>query len=146
MRKSLILIIFWALIGTFLFIVSQFFIPIVRELVRGPIIFLLPFFLFFLLGIILIFLALKQKVEKSLKRFLILIGGSATGFFLFVLLHNLFYGLEIITSQISILSLIMEILHTVSFIIAIFVCPLGFVIGAIGTIVVFIKKKESSAF
>jgi len=146
MRKSLILIIFWALIGTFLFIVSQFFIPIVRELVRGPIIFLLPFFLFFLLGIILIFLALKQKVEKSLKRFLILIGGSATGFFLFVLLHNLFYGLEIITSQISILSLIMEILHTVSFIIAIFVCPLGFVIGAIGTIAVFIKKKESSAF
>jgi len=136
-------IIFWALTGVFLFIASQLFIPIVRELVRGPVIFLLPFFVFFLLGIILIFLALKQKVEKSLKRFLILTGGSATGFFLFVLLHNLFYGLEIVISQISVLSLIMEILYTVSFIIAIFVCPLGFVIGAIGTIMMFIKKKEN---
>ena len=146
MRKSLIPIIFWALIGAFLFIASQFFIPIVRELVRGPIIFLLPFFLFFLLGIILIFLALKQKVGKSLKSFLILTGGSATGFFLFVILHNFFYGLGIITSQIPVVSSIMEILHVVFFIIAIFVCPLGFVIGAIGTIAVFIKKKESSAF
>ena len=136
-------IIFWALTGVFLFIASQLFIPIVRELVRGPVIFLLPFFVFFLLGIILIFLALKEKVEKSLKRFLILTGGSATGFFLFVLLHNLFYGLEIVISQISVLSLIMEILYTVSFIIAIFVCPLGFVIGAIGTIMMFIKKKEN---
>jgi len=143
MRKSLIPIIFWALIGVFLFIASQLFIPMVRELVRGPVIFLLPFFLFFLLGIILIFLVLKQKVEKSLKRFLILTGGSATGFFLFVLLHNFFYGLGIITSQIPVLSLIMEILHTVSFIIATLVCPLGFVIGAIGTIVMFIKKKEN---
>jgi len=144
MRKSLIPIIFWVLTGTFLFIVSQFFIPIVRELVKGPIIFLLPFFVFFLLGIILIFLALKQKVEKSLKRFLILTGGSATGFFLFVILHNLFYGLGIITSQIPVVSSIMEILHAVSFIIATLVCPLGFVIGAIGTIAVFIKKKENS--
>jgi len=143
MRKSLIPIIFWALIGVFLFIASQLFIPMARELVRGPVIFLLPFFLFFLLGIILIFLVLKQKVEKSLKRFLILTGGSATGFFLFVLLHNFFYGLGIITSQIPVLSLIMEILHTVSFIIATLVCPLGFVIGAIGTIVMFIKKKEN---
>ncbi|HZI95635.1 MAG TPA: hypothetical protein VFD40_00410 [Candidatus Paceibacterota bacterium] len=143
MRKSLMPIIFWALIGVFLFTASQLFIPIVRELARGPVIFLLPFFVFFLLGIILIFLALKEKVEKSLKRFLILTGGSATGFFLFVLLHNLFYGLEIVISQISVLSLIMEILYTVSFIIAIFVCPLGFVIGAIGTIMMFIKKKEN---
>ncbi len=37
----------------------------------------------------------------------------------------------------------MEILHAVSFIIATLVCPLGFVIGAIGTIVMFIKKKEN---
>jgi uncharacterized membrane protein len=54
----------------------------------------------------------------------------------------MFYGLAIITNQIPILSFVMEILHIVFFIIAIFVCPLGFVIGAIGSIVMFINEKK----
>ncbi len=141
MKKSIVLT-FWALIGVFLLIVSQFFIPVVGELISGSIIFLLPFIIFSLLGIALIFLTLKQKVGGVLKRFLMLTGISATGFFVFVFLHNVFYALAIITSQISVLSLLMEILHIAFFIIAIFVCPLGFVIGIIGTIVIFIKKKK----
>ncbi len=142
MRRSLIPIIFWALIGVFLLIASQFFIPVVRELFEGSPIFLLPLIIFSLLGIALIFLTLKQRIGGVLKRFLILTGVSATGFFIFVFLHNIFYGLSIITSQISILSFLMEILHITFFIIAIFVCPLGFVIGLIGTTAVFIKKKK----
>jgi hypothetical protein len=143
MTKSIILT-FWALTGIFLFIASQFFIPVVRELVRGSFVFLLPFIIFSLLGIVLIFLTLKQKVGGALKRFLIITGSSATGFFVSVFLHNIFYGLGIITSQISILSFFMEILHIAFFIIAIFICPLGFVIGVVGTIVVFIKKKKGN--
>ncbi len=144
MTKSIILT-FWALIGFFLLIASQFFIPIVRELFKGSLIFLLPFIIFCLLGIVLIFLTLKQKVGGALKRFLIITGSSATGFFVSVFLHNIFYGLSIITSQISILNFLMEILDIAFFIIAIFVCPLGFVIGLIGTIVVFIKKKKEGS-
>jgi hypothetical protein len=143
MKKSLILT-FWALVGTFLFIASQFFVPVISELIKGSIVFLLSFFIFFLLGILLIYLTLRQKVGGILKRFLILIGSSATGFFVFVFLHNFFYGLGIIANQIPVLRLMMEILHAAFFIIAIFVCPLGFVIGVIGTIVVFIKKKKNS--
>ena len=141
MRKSIILT-FWALIGVFLFIISQFFIPAIRELMSGSIIFLLPFFIFFLLGIILVFLTLKQRVSETLKKFLILTGISAAGFFIFVLLHNFFYALGIISSQISILSLMIGILQTAFFITAIFICPLGFIIGAIGTIVILIKKNS----
>ncbi|MCK4805719.1 MAG: hypothetical protein KAS91_00845 [Candidatus Pacebacteria bacterium] len=143
MTKSIILT-FWALIGVFLLIASQFFIPVVRELARGSIIFLLPFIIFSLLGIILIFLALKQEVKGALKRFLILTGISATGFFIFVFLHNMFYGLGVITNQIPILSFVMEILGITCFIIAIFICPLGFVIGAGGSIIMFINKKRKS--
>jgi len=143
MKKSLILT-FWALVGTFLFIASQFFVSVISELIKGSIVFLLPFFIFFLLGILLIYLTLKQKVGGVLKRFLILTGSSATGFFVFVFLHNFFYGLGIIANQIPVLSLMMEILHAAFFIIAIFVCPLGFVIGVIGTTVVFIKKKKEN--
>lgn len=131
---------FWALIGVFLLIAGQFFIPVIRELFKGSFIFLLPFIVFSLLGIVLTFLTLKQKVEGTLKKFLILTGVSATGFFVFVFLHNMFYGLGVITNQISILNFMTEIFHIAFFIIAIFVCPLGFVIGAIGSIIIFIKS------
>jgi len=141
MTKSIILT-FWALIGTFLLIVSQFFIPVVNELISGSIVFLLPFVIFFVLGIVLIFLTLKQKIDGTLKRFLILTGVSATGFFVFVFLHNMFYALEVLTNQIPILSFIMGVFHAACFIIAIFICPLVFVIGAIGSIIVFINKKK----
>ena len=143
MTKSIILT-FWALIGAFLLIVSQFFIPVVKELISGSIVFLLPFVIFSVFGIVLMFLTLKQKIDGILKKFLILTGASATGFFVFVFLHNMFYALGVVTNQIPILSFIMGVFHVVCFIIAIFVCPLGFVIGAIGTIVAFTKKKESS--
>ncbi len=139
MKKSIILT-FWALIGVFLLIAGQFFIPVVNELFRGSLIFLLPFIIFSLLGIALIFLTLKQRVMGTIKRFLILTGSSATGFFVFIFLHNMFYGLAIMTNQIPILSFVIEILHIAFFIIAIFVCPLGFMIGAIGSIIIFIKS------
>ncbi len=141
MTKSIILT-FLALIGVFLLIASEFFIPVVRELFKGSLVFLLPFIIFSLLGIILVFLTIKQKVGGALKKFLILTGISATGFFVSVFLHNIFYGLSIITNQIPILSFVMEMLDIAFFIIAIFIYPLAFVIGAIGSIIVFINKKK----
>jgi len=145
MTKFIILI-FWALIGIFLLIVSQFFIPVVNELISGSIISLLPFIIFFILGIVLIFLTFKQKIGGIFKRFLILTGASATGFFVFFFLHNMFYALGVITNQIPILSFIMGIFDVLCFIIAIFVCPLIFVIGAIGSIIVIINKKKRTLF
>jgi len=139
MKKSLISI-FWALVGVFLLIVSEFFIPAVRELFRGSLLFLLPFIIFSLLGIALIFLTIKEKVEGKLKKFLILTGVSAAGIFIFIFLHNAFYALGIITSRIAALSYLMEVFHVFSFIVAIFVSPLVFLVGMVGSIVLFIKK------
>jgi uncharacterized membrane protein len=141
MKKPIILT-FWILIGTFLFIVSQFFIQAVRELFRGSLFFLLPFIIFSLLGGLLIFFTVKEKVEGALRKFLILVGASAVGFFVSVLLHNFFYALGVITSNITILRYLTEILHVTFFLIAIFVCPLGFLIGAIGSIIIFVRGKD----
>lgn len=141
MKKSLIST-FWALIGIFLVIASEFFIPVVRELFRGSFLFLLPSVIFSLLGVALIFLALKEKVERVLKKFLILTGASSAGFFISIFLHNAFYALGTITSHITVLNYLMEILHIVFFILAIFVCPLVFLIGVVGTIVLFVKKRK----
>ena len=140
MKKSLKLT-FWALVVVFLLIISEFFIPAIRELFRGSFLFLLPLAVFSLLGIVLLFLTLKQKVEGVLKWFLILTGASAGGFFIFVFLHNAFYALNMITSHIIMLNYLTEILHVAFFIIAVLICPLGFLIGLLGSIVLFINKK-----
>jgi len=140
MKKS-ITITFWALVGLFLFILSEFFVPAVRDFFRGSELFLLPFVIFSLLGIVLIFLTLKQKEQGALKKFLLLTGVSAAGFFIFIFLHNAFYALGVITSHIPVLNSLMEALHVVFFLIAIPVCPLGFLIGVVNVIVI-IKRKN----
>jgi len=94
------------------------------------------------LGILLLVLTLKNKIERKLKKFLLLTGASATGFFVFVFLHNVFYALGKITGHILIINYLMEALHVIFFIIAIFICPIGFLVGIAGSIVLFIKKRN----
>jgi len=142
MKKFLIPTIFWALAGVFLVTVSEFFIPAFRELLKGSLLFLLAPIIFFLLGIILVFLTIKGEMKRIFKGFLILTGSSAAGFFISILLHNLFYGLATVTNHISILNYLMKIFHIAFFFIAIFVCPLSFLVGVVGSIVLFIKNKN----
>ena len=143
MRKNLV-IIFWMLLISFLIVLGEFFIPAFRGLLRESELFLLPLIIFSLLGIILLVLTLKNKIEVKLKKFLLLTGASAAGFFVFVLLHNFFYALGEITGHIPIINYLMEALHIVSFVAAIFICPIGFLVGIAGSIVLFIKKRNES--
>ena len=140
MKKSLKLI-FWTLVGVFLLIVSEFFIPAVKELFRGSLLFLFPLAIFFLLGIVLLFLTLKQKVRGALKWFLILTGASAGGFFVSILLHNLVYGIFIYFFGSDFWNKVGLGDEPFFFFIAIFVCPIGFLIGVVGSIVLFVKKN-----
>ena len=128
MKKFLIPIIFWILVGIFVLVISTFFIPAIREVLQGPP-FLALFVVFFLLGIVLIFLTIKEKIERILKKFLILTGASAIGFFVFVLLHNAVYGL-------------FGVEEPFFFILAVIVCPIGFLVGVVGSIVLFLKKRN----
>lgn len=69
-------------------------------------------------------------MKSQLKRFLFLTGFSAVGFFISGVLHNVFYALEIKALDIGF------------FIIAVFLCPLGFIIGVVGSI---IEKKNPAS-
>jgi hypothetical protein len=120
----------------------MFFVPVVREFVQGPLLFLSPFIIFSLLGAALIFLAAKSKIRGKHRKLLILTGVSAAGFFVSIVLHNLLYALAIVASHIVVLKYIFEFLHAAFFILAILVCPLGFLIGATGSTIIFIKKKR----
>jgi hypothetical protein len=80
------------------------------------------------LGITLIVLTVKKKVGGKLKLYLLLAGASATGFLVFVALHNLVAGL-------------LGTEEAVFFILAAILCPVGFLVGAVGTIVLIIINR-----
>ena len=139
--------IFWALVGIFIVIVSLFLIPVFRDLLRGSLLFLLPFAAFFLLGIALLVFTLREKVGGVLKKFFLLTGASAAGIFVSILLHNAIYGLFIYWFGADFWKGGDEPFF---FIMAIIVCPVGFLVGAVGSIVLGIKnyrmaKKSASS-
>jgi len=73
---------------------------------------------------------------RRAKNFLVLLGGSLLGFPVFVVLHNLFYALNESASGVIVLNLLLEMLHVAFFLVAIFLCPAGAVVGAAGGIIV----------
>jgi len=93
-----------------------------------------------ILGIVLIILTLKSSIGGKLKKFLILTGASVAGFFVSVVLHNLIYGLFIYFFGKDFWG--PEGDEPVFFILAIVVCPIGFLIGAIGSGVLLVKNRK----
>ncbi len=129
MKGKLVWSVFWALVGVFVIVVSMIIIP--RPLMPAwsfPATFFSAIAVFVLLGVALLFLTVKTKVGGILKKFLLLTGASAVGLPVFILLHNLVSGL-------------FNIEEPVFFIMATMVCPIGFLVGAVGTIVLTIKSK-----
>jgi hypothetical protein len=129
--------IFWALLAVFVIIVCFFLIPPFGDLLAGSELFLIPFALFFLLGIALIVLTLKEKVAGILKKFFLLTGASATGVLVFILLHNVIYALFIYFFGEGFWNGGDEPFF---FIMATLVCPLAFLVGAVGSIVLGFKN------
>jgi hypothetical protein len=113
-----------------------------QDLLSGSELFLSPFIIFFLLGITLLVFTLREKVAGKLKTFFLLTAASAVGVFVFILLHNAVYGLFVYffgegfwggTGGDE----------PFFFILALIVCPLGFLVGAVGSIVLRIKGTAS---
>ena len=83
---------------------------------------------------------------RSVKYFLILLFASLVGFAAFVVLHNVFYALGQMAANIIVLSQLLEFSHAVFFLIATLVCPAGFLIGVVGSIVAtitYLKKRRT---
>jgi len=134
--------IFWALVGIYVVIACVFFIPAVRELVMGFLFLAISGAVFLLLGVALIFSTVKEKVAGMLKKFLILTGASAAGVFVSVSLHNAIYGLFIYWFGTDFWDRIGLGDEPFFFIMAILVCPIGFLVGMVGSIVLAIKQSR----
>jgi len=131
---------FWALIAVFVFVICLFLIEPLNDLFGGSGLFLAPFAVCFLLAVALLVFTLREKVAGLLKSFFLLTAASAAGVFVFILLHNAVYGLFIHFFGEGFWNGGDE---PVFFIMALIVCPLGFLTGAVGSIVLRIREARS---
>lgn len=145
MRSKLVWSLFWALVAVFVFIVCIFTAPAFRDFFSGTVLFLTPLAVFFLLGVALIVFTRRERVGGKLGKFLLLTGAAASGFFLFVLLHNAFYALAVASSDIAVLNAFLDFLHAAFFFMAFPICPLGFLVGVVGTIVLSTRRLKTAA-
>jgi hypothetical protein len=132
---------FWALVAVFVLIVCFFVITAFGDWLSGSIWFLSPFALFFLLGVALLVFSLRGSVSGGLKKFFILTGASAAGVLVGIVLHNLIYALFEYFGGADFWNGGDEFFF---FIMAVIVCPLGFLVGVVGTIVLGIKRLRAS--
>ncbi len=135
MEGKLVRSIFWALVGVFVVIASVFAIPAARELLMGFLFIIISGVIFGLLGVALIVLTLKEKVGGKFKKFLLLTGASAVGIPVSIFLHNAIYGLIFVRMLDR-----PDFDEPFFFIMAIFVCPIGFLVGVVGSIVLSVKQ------
>ena len=145
MKGKLSWAIFLVLVGVFVVIAGGLFIPALRELLfRGFLFFIITGVVFFLLGVALVVLTVRERIGGKLKAFLILTGASAAGFVLSILLHNAIYGLFIYWFGGDFWDRIGLKEEPFFFIIAIFVCPTGFLVGAVGSIILAMRKRSTA--
>ena len=133
--------IFIAQVIIFAILVSSFFLPFPIRREVFPFVAMLAF-LFFILGVFLIVRTRKEETKNPLKKYLMLVGISSSGFLASVLLHNFFYALGILAENVSFLRLFFELLHVAFFIAGIIGCPLGFLIGALGAARILIRNQD----
>jgi len=136
-------ILFWALVAAFAALVLTVLFPDVLDFFRS--VFLSLMALCFLLGLALLILSVRWKQRTLLRVFWILAGASTAGFALGSVLHNAFYALATVTGKWPILNAAMEVLEVAFFLIATLLCPVAFLVGTVGAIVLLVRGSGPAA-
>jgi hypothetical protein len=152
-----VLPVFWALLGAFILLFISLNVmnapirTLLNDLYPDEIIavavstfFRFSGLLFFALGLALIILTARAKPDKIFKSFLLLTGSSAVGVFVSILLHGVIYGLFILIFGEGFWDRIGIPDEPFFFIMAVLVCPLAYLVGTVGTIVLIIRKGKQA--
>jgi len=136
-------VIFWLLVAFFIVIMVSIFVPI--KYISIDFLFMaIPGIIFLLLGIALIVLTVKSGLKGLLKKFLLITGVAPIGAVVSVILHNAFYGVFIYFFGADFWDRIGIGDEPVFFALAIFACPIAFLVGVVGSIVLFIKGRRTA--
>ena len=134
---------FNALIILSILVMLDMFIPNIGRM-TGPNVFIL-WILHFAAGVGLIITTYKEKISGKRKFFLLLSGFSSAGFLLGVVLHNSLYALGTITENLVILNKIINFFEVAFFLAATIICPIGFIVGMVGTLIVLMKSQSEKS-
>jgi hypothetical protein len=139
----LLYVVFWALVAAFAALILTVLFPDVLDFFRP--VFLSLVALCFLLGLALLILSLRLKQRALLRTFWILAGASTAGAALGSVLHNVFYALATVAGDWPILNGAMEVLEVAFFVIATLLCPVAFLVGTVGAIVLIVRRRDPAA-
>ena len=142
MNGKLIRAVFWGLVVAFIIVISLFSIPAARKLLIGGIFLVTSGAILLSLGGALIYTTLREQATGMFKKFLILTGASAVGIPISVVLHNAIYGLLIYWFGADFWERIGLGDEPFFFVLAVIVCPIGFLTGTVGSIVQFVKSAR----
>ena len=119
---------FWALVAIFIIILGVVLALNLDLPLRdyGKYIFPAVLSVFLLLSIALLVVAIRERVRKILKVFLILTAASALGIAAGIMLENFLTG---------------TYGEGIFFVIGVIIAPIGFLVGLIGSIVLFVKRN-----
>lgn len=93
--------------------------------------------IYLVLGTVLLVLTVKKRVDGITRKFLLLTGASAVGLPVLAVLHNLVTALCI-----GVFGFSEGFDEPAFFLLAAIVCPLGFLVGAVGTIILSIRNQS----
>ncbi|MGA7678108.1 MAG: hypothetical protein WCA51_07025 [Dehalococcoidia bacterium] len=150
-----ILPVFWALLGVFILVLISFNVmnspirTLLNDLYPDDIVavvvstfFQLSGLLFFALGLTLLILTARAKLDKLFKGFLLLTSSSAVGVFISILLHGIVYGLFILIFGEDFWDRIGIPDEPAFFIMALIICPIAYLVGTVGSIVLILRRKR----
>ena len=119
--------------------------PLLPRVIRSGLFLLISGALLLSLGTTFLVLTIKGKTKGIFRKFQLLTGASAIGIPLSIFLHNAIYGLLILWFGTDIWDRIgLGEDEPVFFILATIICPVAFLVGAIGSIVLTIKKSRGT--
>jgi len=155
MPNRFILPVFWALLGVFILVLISFNVinspirTLLNDLYPDDIVavvvstfFQLSGLLFFALGLTLLILTARAKPDKLFKGFLLLTSSSAVGVFVSILLHGIVYGLFILIFGEDFWDRIGIPDEPAFFIMALIICPIAYLVGTVGSIVLILRRKR----
>ena len=126
MKDKSLWAIFWAVTAVFVILIGVTFIP---SSAGWLVIVLLVIYIALVgLGAALLVLTIRKKMTGKLRNFLLLTGSAAAGFPIAAVLHNL-------------VSALFNTEEPVFFVIATIACPIGFLVGFVGIIILTIKSR-----
>lgn len=158
MITKLLRSLFWALLGAFILVFVSIFVmnPPIRTILNDlypdetvaavvTIFFALSHLLFLALGLTLLILTIRARarLDRLLKRFLLLTSSSAVGVFASILLHGVAYGSIILIFGADFWNRIGLGDEPFFFMMGLFVCPIAYLVGTIGSIVLIFRKKKN---